>query len=226
MARRWQQGRHLCGSHLADRIIILTGGIGCGKTAVAQEFARLGVCVVDADAISHALTAPDGEAMPSILQAFGTQVLAQDGGLDRAAMRERVFRNSDIREQLEAILHPLIREKAKQALKQAAGPYAVYVVPLWLEKYGPRGSHAGLAGIDPEAVVVVDCPEATQIERVMARSNLSQSQVQAIMSTQVSRKERLSHADYVISNDEPQETLKDKVTALHKMLANSLRHNG
>jgi dephospho-CoA kinase len=215
----------LHGSQLASRIIILTGGIGCGKTAVAKEFEALGVCVVDADAISHALTRPGGEAMSAIAQAFGNNVLAQNGGLDRAAMREEVFRNPDSRKRLEAILHPLIREKAKAALAQAQGVYAIYVVPLWLEKYGPKGINQDLAGIQPQAVVVVDCPEALQIERVMARSNLSQSQVRAIMSTQVSRNERLSQADHVISNDGPQETLKEKVADLHKMLANSSHHN-
>jgi dephospho-CoA kinase len=210
---------------LAKRIFILTGGIGCGKTAVAKEFESLGVSVVDADAISHALTGTDGEAMSAIAQAFGNNVLAQNGGLDREAMRTEVFRNPDSRKRLEAILHPLIRQKAQAALARAQGAYAVYVVPLWLEKYGPKGSDRDLAGIHPEAVIVVDCPEALQIERVMARSNLSQSQVQAIMSTQVPRHERLLHANYVISNDGPQELLKDKVADLHSMLANSSQHN-
>ena len=221
MAQPCQQGPHAHGLPLAERIIILTGGIGCGKTAVANALESLGVCVVDADAISHSITGPKGEAIEKIRKVFGSAMIGEDGGLDRAAMREEVFRNAESRARLEAILHPLIREKAKRALAQAKGAYAVYVVPLWLEKYGPKGSHPGLAGINPWAVVVVDCPEALQIERVMARSNLSQSQVQAIMSAQVSREDRLSQADHVISNDGALETLKDRVAALHEIFANS-----
>ncbi len=210
---------------LVTRIIILTGGIGCGKTAVAREFEALGLCVVDADAISHELTGPGGDAIVPIRAAFGVTVIGQDGGLDRAVMRERVFRDPESRQRLEAILHPLIYEKAKAALAQAQGPYAVYVVPLWIEKYGANGSQSASVGLKPDAIVVVDCPEEIQIERVMARSNLSQSQVQAIMLAQASRQERLSHADYVIENDGPEKALTDKVVALHKMLSKPSHHN-
>lgn len=210
---------------VAKRIIILTGGIGCGKTSVAREFEALGLCVVDADAISHELTGPGGEAIAPIRAAFGMTVIGQDGGLDRAIMRERVFRDPESRQRLEKILHPLIYEKAKAALGQAQGPYAVYVVPLWVEKYSANDSQSASGGLKPDAIVVVDCPQEIQIERVMARSNLSQSQVQAIMSTQASRQERLSHADYVIENDGPEKALKDKVVALHKMLSKPSHHN-
>lgn len=209
------------GLPLAKRIFILTGGIGCGKTAVAREFEALGIHVVDADVLSHELTAPGGHAIDAIRKALGEGVLNADGGLNRALVREKVFHNPDIRGQLEAILHPLIQRKAQAALAAAPGPYALYVVPLWLEKYGPQGSHKTLATITPEAVIVVDCPENLQIERVVARSGLSQNQVQAIMSTQVTRKQRLSLADHVIHNEGAPEALKPKVAALHRTLASS-----
>lgn len=206
---------------MADRVFILTGGVGCGKSAAAEEFVKLGVSVVDADSLSHALTATGGAAIDAIRAAFGSAMITPQGSLDRAAMRDAVFRSTDSRRRLEEILHPMIQEKAKAALALAAGPYAIYVVPLWLEKYGPKGSHRESATIEPTAVIAVDCPEETQIQRVMARSGLSQMQVQAIMSTQVTRKERLDQADYVIDNEGPKEKLKENVAALHRTLVNA-----
>ncbi len=206
---------------MADRVFILTGGVGCGKSAAAEEFAKLGVSVVDADSLSHALTATGGAAIDAIRAAFGSAMITPQGSLDRAAMRDAVFRSTDSRRRLEEILHPMIQEKARAALALAAGQYAIYVVPLWLEKYGPKGSHRESATIKPAAVIAVDCPEETQIQRVMARSGLSQTQVQAIMSTQVARNERLALADYVIDNAGSQEKLKENVAALHRTLVNA-----
>lgn len=206
---------------MADRIVVLTGGVGCGKSAAATEFEALGVCVVDADALSHELTTAGGGAMQAIREGFGQAVINPDGSLNRAAMREVVFRDSGKRAQLEAILHPLIQEKAKAALAAAPGPYAVYVVPLWQEKYGRKGSQSRSSAITPVAVIAIDCAEETQIQRVMARSGLSQMQVQAIMSTQVGRKERQALADYVIDNEGSQEQLKENVAALHSTLVNA-----
>jgi dephospho-CoA kinase len=205
---------------LADRIVILTGGIGCGKSAVAKEFESLGVHVVDADALSHELTGPGGAAMRAIREAFGEAMLTPEGGLNRTAMRQEVFDNPASRARLEALLHPMIQERAHAALASAPGQYAVYVVPLWFEKYGPRGSRA-CATIQPQAIVVVDCSEEAQIQRVTARSGLSQNEVRAIMSTQASRQERLLLADHVIDNQGPKEQLKENVAALHSILATS-----
>jgi dephospho-CoA kinase len=201
--------------------VILTGGIGCGKSAAAKEFESHGVHVVDADALSHELTGPGGAAMRAIREAFGDAMLTQAGGLDRAAMRTEVFRDPTSRARLEAILHPMIQRLAHAALAAAPGPYAVYVVPLWFEKYGPTGSHKEFSAIEPEAIVVVDCSEETQIKRVSDRSGLSQNEVQAIMSTQVPRQQRLSLADHVIDNQGPKQMLKENVAALHSILANS-----
>lgn len=203
---------------MADRIVILTGGIGCGKSVAAKEFEALGVQVVDADAISHELTAAGGAAMGAISEAFGNEVLTEAGSLDRTAMREAIFRDPDKRARLEAILHPLVRDQAKLALAAAPGPYAVYMVPLWLEKYGPNARPTQAAGIKPQAIIVIDCSEETQIRRVRARSGLSQNEVQAIMSTQVPRAERRACGDYVIDNEGPEKLLKEKIAAIHRSL--------
>lgn len=221
MGHRFQQAPPWHGLRLANRIVILTGGIGCGKSAVAKEFESLGVPVVDADALSHELTAPGGDAMRAIRETFGQAMLTPEGGLNRTAMRQEVFHNPASRARLEALLHPMIQERARAALASAPGPYALYVVPLWLEKYGPRGSQRACATIQPQAIVVVDCSEEAQIQRVSARSGLSQNEVQAIMSTQASRQERLLLADHVIDNQGPKEQLKENVAALHRILTTS-----
>jgi dephospho-CoA kinase len=220
LALRCRQALRLHGLLLANRIVILTGGVGCGKSAAASEFEALGVSVVDADTLSHELTKPQGLAMNAIAQAFGKTMLTPDGGLNRAAMRAEVFRNPESRARLEAILHPMIQESARAALAQASSPYAVYVVPLWFERYGPQAGGQASPGIAPIAIVAVDCAEETQLERVMRRSGLSQNEVQAIMSTQVPRQKRLLLADHVIDNQGPKEKLKEHVAALHRIFAN------
>ncbi len=210
---------------MSDRIVVLTGGIGCGKTQVARLFANKGIAVVDADEIAHALTAAHGPAITPIRTAFGDDVIRPDGSLDRAKMRAKVFAHPDERGRLEAILHPMIAEQAKADLAAAVSPYAIYVVPLWFEKATARAStQDGLAPSDrpvPSQVIAVDCSEETQIARVMQRSQLSREAVTAIMATQVSRAERREMADLVIDNDGTFEALAEQVDRIHQTLIRS-----
>ena len=191
----------------------LTGGIGSGKSAVADLFAALGVVVVDSDALAHELTAPSGAAMPRIAQEFGKTYLQADGALDRKAMRALAFSEPAAKQRLEAILHPLIRDLADQRIAAATGPgtrhpYAIRMVPLLVE-----------TGIDPrkvQRVLVVDCPEATQRQRVAQRSKLDPAQIQRIMDSQASRSQRLARADDVIDNSGSLAQLPAQVERLHQ----------
>jgi dephospho-CoA kinase len=176
-------------------VVGLTGGIGSGKSTVADLFAGLGAAVVDADAIAHELTAPGGAAMARIVEAFGDAALTAEGALNRAAMRSRAFADPAVRAQLEGILHPLIlteAERRTRAALVAGAPYVVLVVPLLIES----GSYRERV----DRVAVVDCSEAVQIERVCSRSGLPVEAVKAIMAAQASRAERLAAADDVIDN--------------------------
>ena len=186
----------------------LTGGIGSGKSAVAETFAKLGVHVIDTDKIAHELTRPEGEAIAAIRDAFGTEMIAADGSLDRAAMRRLVFGDSSARKRLEAILHPLIRAESERRLGRARGPYAILVIPLLVEGGVDRSRTA--------RVLVVDCPEALQIERVVRRSGLPEAEVRAILASQATRAQRLAAADDVIDNSGTPDTLAGQVSRLHE----------
>jgi len=189
-------------------IVGLTGGIGSGKTTVADLFAQRGAALVDTDAIAHELTAPQGAAMAAIAAAFGAAVLRPDGGLDRAAMRAVVFADRAAKTRLEAILHPLIRQQSEARCKAATNaPYVLLVVPLLVE----TGSYRQRA----DRVLVVDCDESVQISRVMARSGLAADAVKAIMATQASRAERRAVADDVVLNEGGLEALLLQVEGLH-----------
>lgn len=187
----------------------LTGGIGCGKTTVANMFAALGASVVDTDLIAHSMTVPGGPAMPAIRAAFGDLYITPEGALDRAAMRALVFSDPAAKQRLEAILHPLIRATAEAEAAAATGAYVIYVVPLLIESGSWRGRVA--------RVLAIDCPESMQIARVMARNGLQEEQVRAIMATQVSRQDRLAAADDVITNDDGIAALTPQVEALHAL---------
>jgi dephospho-CoA kinase len=171
----------------------LTGGIGSGKSFVADRFAAHGVPIVDTDAIAHRITAAHGVAMPAIAREFGTSFVAADGSLDRARMRELVFSDETARRRLEAITHPLIRAETEREWQQAAGPYVMVVVPLLIE--------SGIWKKRVDRVLVVDCSVDTQIERVMRRNAFSRAQVLAIIARQATREARLAAADDVIVND-------------------------
>ncbi len=205
---------------MAKRIIVLTGGIGSGKSLAADHFAAKGITVVDADALARQLTAPGGAALAAIRSAFGPQWFAQDGGLDRDRVRALVFADPSARQQLEAILHPMIRSEAQAALALAPDPYAIYMVPLWIETHrSPPQSRPAEGPI--EGVIVVDCAEETQIQRVMQRSGLQREDVLAIMATQASREERRANATHLLNNDGEIEQLAQQVDALHQQLIHS-----
>ncbi len=194
----------------------LTGGIGCGKTTVADMFGALGASLVDTDAIAHALTAPHGAAMPAILDEFGADFATGDGAMDRAKMRALVFSDATARTRLEAILHPRIREATAAAAAIATGPYTIFVVPLLIES----GTWAGRV----TRVLAIDCPEEMQVARVMARNGMAEEQVRAIMATQVTRAQRLAAADDVVVNDAGLAALRPQVERLHAFyLAESRR---
>jgi dephospho-CoA kinase len=173
-------------------LVGLTGGIGSGKSLVADNLKALGAAVVDTDEISRELTAVHGEAMPALREAFGSALVTPEGSLDRAAMRSLVFTGAAARARLEAILHPAIRARADQALAAATGPYSVLVVPLLFEK----GGYVDRV----DRILVVDCPEALQVRRVRERSGLAEAEVRAVMATQWPRWRRLQSADDVIWN--------------------------
>ncbi len=188
-------------------VIGLTGGIGSGKSAAAEEFARLGASVVDTDAIAHELTERGGAALAQLERLFGAEVIAASGAMDRKKMRERVFSDPAAKTALEALLHPLIREESQRRIAAASGPYVVHVVPLLVESPDYRQR--------VDRVLVVDAPEQTQLARVRARSELSQSEIQAIVRSQASRAERLAAADDVIDNSGTLDALRKQVAALH-----------
>jgi dephospho-CoA kinase len=189
-------------------VVGLTGGIGSGKSAATACFAAYGVDVVDADVIAHELTAAGGAAMPALLAAFGAEVAAADGALDRGRMRRLVFADKRARARLEAILHPLIRGLSGERCRLAGSPYVILAVPLLVESGGYRERC--------DRIVAVDCPESLQISRVMSRNGLSAAEVRAIMLTQASRGERLAVADDVIANDGDLAHLETQVDKLHQ----------
>jgi dephospho-CoA kinase len=194
-------------------LIGLTGGIGSGKTTVSNLFAQLGAGIVDTDLIAHQITAPGGKAIPLIRDHFGAEFIDNGGALDRAKMRSLVFQNPEAKKALEEITHPLIRQETlRQAnqLADAGAPYLLLVVPLLIE------SGAWIDQID--YLVVVDCPEETQIQRVMHRSNLSRTEVEAILKAQASRQERLALANTVIDNQGKLSELKSAVQELHQKI--------
>ena len=184
----------------------LTGGIGSGKTSVSDFFAGLGVPVIDTDVIARQLTARDGSALPALRAIWGESVMRTDGELDRDALRRRIFADPEERRQLESILHPLIRRQVVAALAELDAPYAVVVIPLLVE----TGNYRELL----DRILVVDCPESLQLERVRARSGLSVEEVSAIISAQADRTSRIAAADDVISNDADKRSLRDQVAAI------------
>lgn len=171
----------------------LTGGVGAGKSTVAERFASHGVAVIDTDVISRDLTSAGGAAMAAILAAFGPDVVDADGALNRPAMRARVFSNPADRQALEAILHPLIRENAARSLFLALTPYAVLVVPLLAENLT---EYRGLV----DRILVVDCDEREQIRRISTRPTMNEADARAMLAAQSSRATRLGIADDVLDN--------------------------
>jgi dephospho-CoA kinase len=186
-------------------VVGLTGGIGSGKTLVAEAFAERGVEVTDTDRLAHALTVPGQAGYAPVLAAFGPEYRRADGTLDRVRLRGLVFADPEARARLEAILHPLIREAAAREMAGWHGPYGILVVPLLLER-------EGASRVD--RVLVVDCPEEVQVRRVAKRSGLNDADVRAIMATQLPRAARLARADDVLDNSGPVAAIAPQVAVL------------
>ncbi|HXZ09638.1 MAG TPA: dephospho-CoA kinase [Paraburkholderia sp.] len=186
----------------------LTGGIGSGKSTVADLFAARGVSIIDTDLIAHRVTAPGGAAMEHIASEFGASFVAADGSLDRAKMRALVFSDDTARGRLEAITHPLIREETERERNEARGPYLMVVVPLLVE--------SGSWKTRVNRILVVDCSVETQIARVMRRNAFPREEVLAIIARQATREARLAAADDVIVNEGASiEALGAEVDELH-----------
>lgn len=184
----------------------LTGGIGSGKSTVANLFAQHGAPIIDADVIARRLVTPGQPGYHEVIYAFGQEIVAANEEIDRARLRARVFDNETARKRLEAILHPRIRSAMLAEAAQSTAPYCLLVAPLLIES----GLHR-----DVDRVLVIDVTAAIQVERVMARSGLSAEEVRKIMATQLDREQRLTYADDVIVNDGGMEQLEAAVARLH-----------
>lgn len=189
-------------------VVAITGGIGSGKTTIANQFAELGIDVVDADVIAREVVEPGTPALAAIADHFGPDVITPDGQLDRRRLRERVFSDPSAKAWLNALLHPLIRSQMQRQCAAARSPYSLLVVPLLVEN-----KLTGLAN----RVLVVDVDEATQIERTCRRDGVTSEQAKAIIAAQASRSERLTAADDVIENGNGSEmAIKARILTLHE----------
>ena len=192
-------------------IVGLTGGIGSGKSTVAALFAELGVALIDTDALAHALTAVNGIAIDAIRTEMGAAFIANDGALDRVAARTSVFADANLKRKLEAILHPLIHREVENALRSIAvqkAPYVMLIVPLLFETHTYRERI--------QTTLLVDCPVATQLERVKRRSGLTADEIKRIVCTQLPRALRLQLAHDLVSNEKMVEAISEQVELLHR----------
>ena len=189
-------------------VVAITGGIGSGKTTIANQFAALGIEVVDADLIAREVVAPGTPALAAIVNHFGAEMLTEQGLLDRRALRERIFSDPAAKFWLNALLHPIIRSEMLRQCAAVSSPYCLLVVPLLVENRLTE-----LA----DRVLVIDVDEATQIERTCHRDGVSREQAQAILASQASRSERLAMADDVLDNQSgTTETIRARILALHE----------
>ena len=194
-------------AHRPALVVGLTGGIGSGKSAVAELFAELGVPIIDADVLARRAVEPDQPAFRAVVELFGAGVVGPDGALDRRRLRQRIFEDAALRERLEALLHPEIRARMEEELEGLSSAYTLLVIPLLVE----AGQHALV-----DRVLVVDAPEEVQIERTVARDSTTHDAVERILASQVSRKERRAVADDIIDNDSTQHVLAQRVSDLHR----------
>ena len=200
-------------------VVALTGGIGSGKSAAAKIFAELGIPVTDVDVISHELTAANQTLVNDIKANFGSDYITPEGALDRAAMRKLVFTDEVARAKLNTLLHPAIYDEALLQLQAnqdhliKSAPYQILVVPLLFDspRYLPHINR----------ILVIDCDESTQIERVKQRSNLPESEIINIIKAQTSRKKQLSLANEVIENNGSIEKLREKILEIHQKYINT-----
>ena len=184
----------------------LTGGIGSGKTTVANMFAQLGATVIDADKIAHEITATNTDQANKIVKHFGKDFLQVDGALNRRKLRKIVFQIPQERKWLENLLHPMIRQEIKDKIAMATTPYCILVIPLLT-----KSSHYHYI----DRILVVDAPEELQIKRAAQREKVSEADITAIIKSQTARKERLAIADDIIVNDGAMTDLHSHVEELH-----------
>ena len=190
-----------------DKMVVgLTGGIGSGKSAATSQFAALGIDIIDADEVAREVVTLGSEGLTKITEHFGHAILLNDGTLNRAALRERVFNNSEEKRWLNQLLHPLIRKTMLQQIADATSHYCILSVPLLVE-----GNLTELC----DRVIVVDCPESMQLERAMQRDGSTKQIIESIMASQATRKERLAAADDVIDNSKTLAFLNEQVLTLH-----------
>ncbi len=187
--------------------VALTGGIGSGKSTVADAFSRAGITVVDADIIARQVVEPGQPALESIYQHFGPEILLPEGGLNRRALRERIFSSPEDKLWLNTLLHPLIHQHTRNEIEQAVSPYVLWVVPLLVENNLQDRA---------DRVLVVDVSVECQIERTMKRDQVSRAHAEQILAAQASRERRLAIADDVINNDGSPETIEQRVNNLHR----------
>jgi dephospho-CoA kinase len=196
----------------------LTGGIGCGKSTVAELFVHHGACIVDTDAISHQLTQRGGDALPAIRDTFGDIYITPDGTLDRVKMRNLIFSDPNAKQCLEQLLHPMILLQAQSLLRQQLScPYTILIVPL----LPVTPDFLNLV----QRVLVVDCSEQNQIERVINRNGMKLSEIRTIIAQQPPRADMLKMADDVIYNNEDMFNLRNQVKILHDQYAHSKNGN-
>lgn len=184
----------------------LTGGIGCGKTTVAQLFAGFNIPVLDADVIAHQLVAVGQPALLEIAKTFGTAILNADGSLNRAQLRELVYADPQQKQRLEAILHPLVYQTLQTQSEQQDARYCILCIPLLFET---NMTHF------VDRILVVDCPVEVQIERVQKRDQLTLARIESILASQVSREFRLAHGHDLINNAGADSALAEQVKKLH-----------
>jgi len=187
-------------------IVGITGGIGSGKSAVTERFERLGITVVDADLAARVVVEPGRPALDAIAEHFGADILQDDGSLDRATLRAKVFSNPEERKWLETLTHPLIAQELLDQIAASTSPYTILSSPLLLET--TQGELA-------DCIVVVDVPEAVQLARTMSRDDNDEAQVRRIMDAQMQRADRLARADYTVDNSGEIDALDAQVEALH-----------
>ncbi|TRX52701.1 dephospho-CoA kinase [Thalassomonas sp. M1454] len=193
---------------MSKLIIGLTGGIGSGKTTVADIFAEYGIDIIDADVVAREVVKPGSPALKQIAEYFGDEFILSDGNLNRSKLRDRIFSNPSDKAWLNALLHPLIREAMNEQCLQAKSSYCFLVAPLLIE----NNIHTSV-----DKVLVVDVKPETQLTRTTSRDNNTQEQVQKILASQVDRETRLAHADYIIDNDKcTLDELRTQIELMHR----------
>ncbi|WP_315709332.1 dephospho-CoA kinase [Brenneria uluponensis] len=188
-------------------IVALTGGIGSGKSTVAEGFSKLGITTIDADIIARQIVEPGKPALKKIVQKYGTAILNTDGTLNRAALRERIFSAPEDKQWLNNLLHPLISAETQRQLQIAPGPYVLWVVPLLIENNLQQRA---------QRILVVDVSPEIQLERTLARDGISRQQAKNILSSQATREQRLACANDIIDNNGSPSDLAPRIAALHQ----------